>query len=958
MNTPQGGNASSSMPQRKKLPVNPSLEHLQKQAKRRVKENPSLKLTEAQHHIAQEYGCKNWAELTRVVASMSRTAKELTPKKDFNPLPDAANDGDIEKVKILLAAGEFTQHDLDLALSRGTCHLSRHPERRTLGGLLLEHGADPDGQYGSNYGPIILSPCEGHDPEGIAFLIEAGADVTFGSFENKYAKDNTPINAVLSTYVRGRNEAKHRCIDLLIKHGAQWQDDAIMDIHRGRAGSLAERINGDRSLLQMRLGLEPDSRCHGNIELRGATLLHLAVEFGEHDCVDVLLDHYADIKAASEGIDGVPGPSPLFHAIGEWEDDPAMLEHLLRRVGEHVDLQTRVTFRKFGQVIPPVTPLEYAQRCLEENKDSANRQREVELLRGADHKEKLRATIKREDVAGVARLLDEHPDALSPNLWPVAIFQAKSLAITRLLLDRGLSPDECSAPRKPLHLAVYQCLPDILELLVERGADVNLRNRLNETPLDLLNSYEPRPMGDFDARRIREALLAAGAREDIFCAVRAGDGAKVAALLDAQPELINALSPDIGMPPLSVAARSGRYEVAKSLIERGANINASNDKQNTPLWFACQSSARAEDRIAVAKVLLEAGANIYQRCEDGSTALHFAAWRGPAIMVEFLLTHGARDWITDDAHKLPLDYAKDSASPDKEEIIRVLSEIRILDPHLRSAVNAIDEGNLAALQSLLHQHPYLVKARAEGGRWAGDYFRHPTLLHFVANNPHRNQTVPPNIGEITQAIIDAGADVNALTETEDGLRHTTLDLVVSSSPARKSGVQNSLIDLLLKNGATTENAIGIALSNEEPAAAHYLVQRGIQPDLVGAAGLGLTERFAELLAMVPPAKDRLETAMATALQYGHWSVVELLLGRGFSLSEEIIHAGTPLHHAALKNQKAICEKLIARGASLTKTDRQWNGTPADWAFHGGGHRELSEWLRGLESGGQVQPEPI
>jgi len=43
------------------------------------------------------------------------------------------------------------------------------------------------------------------------------------------------------------------------------------------------------------------------------------------------------------------------------------------------------------------------------------------------------------------------------------------LKITKLLLDRGLNPDLCSAPRRPLHLAVYQCLPDIIELLIEHG---------------------------------------------------------------------------------------------------------------------------------------------------------------------------------------------------------------------------------------------------------------------------------------------------------------------------------------------------------------------------------------------------------------------------------------------------------------------------------------------------------
>ena len=948
MNTPEGGNASSSSQPRKKLPVNPSLEHLQKQAKRRVKDNPALKLAEVQHQIAQEYGCKSWAELGREVALRNKQAPI-----GFHPLPGAANDGDMERVRRILDAGEFTQHDLDLALSRATCTLSQHPARRSLAELLLQSGANPNGLYREDYGPIVMAACECVDFDGLDFLIQAGADVSFAPFKNQHIDHLSPMNMLIGTYVRGRNEAKHRCIDLLVAKGAVWTDDVIMAIHRGDARRLREWIEKDRSLLGQRFGPLPYSFAYGNIELRGATLLHYAVEFGERECVDVLLDQYADIKAHSEGVDGAPGPTPLFHAIGSWEDSPAMLEHLLRRVGEHVDLSTKVSFRRFGEVISLVTPLEYAQRCQAENKESANRKREVELLIGADRKERVRALVRNEDVAGVAALLDEDPEALTPNLWPVAIFQAKSLSTTRLLLERGLSPDECSAPRKPLHLAVYQCLPDIVELLVKHGADVNQRNRLGETPMDLLDSYEPRPVGDPDARRIREVLLKAGAQDDIFCAVRAGDVVEVDSILDEHPELLEAMSPDVGMPPLSVSARSGRHGVARVLIQRGAKVDGVNDKLNTPLWFACQSPARAEDRMAVAKLLMEAGADVNRRCEYGTTALHFAAWRGPAAMVELLLAHGARSWIGDEAGKEPVEYARESkVSPDREEIVRMFSESRIDDPHFRAAVAAIDAGDLSWLKGLLQQHPYLATVRAEESGWyAGSYFRHPTLLHFVANNPHRSQAVAANIGEIAQVIIDAGADVNALTETQDGIRHTTLDLVASSSPARNSGVQNSLIDLLFKNGATAENAIGIALSNEEPAAAHYLFQRGVQPDLVGAAGLGLTDRFAELLMAGVQKQERLESAMSTALMYGHWDIVEILLERGFSLNEEIVHAGTPLHHAALRNQKAICEKLIARGASLTKKDRQWNGTPADWAFHGGGHQELSEWLRGKEAGG-------
>src|SRR5262245_62982123 len=59
---------------RKRLPVNPSLEHLKKQAKRLAARDPSMQLADAQHRLAHEYGCKSWAELAHVVETMGRGA--------------------------------------------------------------------------------------------------------------------------------------------------------------------------------------------------------------------------------------------------------------------------------------------------------------------------------------------------------------------------------------------------------------------------------------------------------------------------------------------------------------------------------------------------------------------------------------------------------------------------------------------------------------------------------------------------------------------------------------------------------------------------------------------------------------------------------------------------------------------------------------------------------------------
>lgn len=365
---------------RRRLPVNPNLENLRKQAKRLAKARPELSLQQAQHQLATEYGCRNWAELSHVVETMSRGATQTTNvKAEREPLPAAANRNDLDGVRLILRDGPFTQHDLDLALARAVL---RFGERRAIAELLIEHGADPDGQYGSNYGPIVFVTGECLDPDGLQFLIDHGADVTFAPVMTKYG-GATPLSHTLGTYERGQNERKHRCIDILLRYGAIVPPEvspAMLAIHRGDARGLAELIDGDGTLISRRFANMP----YGNIALRGATLLHLAVEFGEIECLDVLLEAGADINAASDAIDGIGGQTPVFHSIGTMHGaGVAVLEHFARRGDRRIDLAVRGTFRLFDEPqTPAMTVLEYAGRASRDDVPEFRRAsaREIELL--------------------------------------------------------------------------------------------------------------------------------------------------------------------------------------------------------------------------------------------------------------------------------------------------------------------------------------------------------------------------------------------------------------------------------------------------------------------------------------------------------------------------------------------------------------------------------------------------
>ncbi len=122
---------------------------------------------------------------------------------------------------------------------------------------------------------------------------------------------------------------------------------------------------------------------------------------------------------------------------------------------------------------------------------------------------------------------------------------------------------------------------------------------------------------------------------------------------------------------------------------------------------------------------------------------------------------------------------------------------RIEDLTFRQAVNLLDAVNTIGLRALLRLNPKLVKQRVpfEGG----NYFRSPTLLEFVAENPVRHGTLPPNIVDVTRAILEAGPDAAAVNET--------LMLVATGSVVRECKMQVPLIDLLCEHGADPDSAI-------------------------------------------------------------------------------------------------------------------------------------------------------
>ena len=121
------------------------------------------------------------------------------------------------------------------------------------------------------------------------------------------------------------------------------------------------------------------------------------------------------------------------------------------------------------------------------------------------------------------------------------------------------------------------------------------------------------------------------------------------------------------------AAEEGKIEALKQHLASGTNVNLKNDGGSTPLIEASRKGHKE-----IAKLLIENGADVNCKLEyttdiesiEGWTSLHVAAAKGHKVIAELLIIKGADVNAMDDTRRSPLDWA---------QIIRVQHSKKIKD---------------------------------------------------------------------------------------------------------------------------------------------------------------------------------------------------------------------------------------------------------------------------------------
>ncbi|MFP6751965.1 MAG: ankyrin repeat domain-containing protein, partial [Pirellulaceae bacterium] len=330
--------------------------------------------------------------------------------------------------------------------------------------------------------------------------------------------------------------------------------------------------------------------------------------------------------------------------------------------------------------------------------------------------------IRNNNVASIKQQLADgvDPESLDQELQmsPLAMAAAVgSEEITRLLLDAGANVDVRNTDgTTPLATAVFFGHPEVVKLLLEEGADPAAQNLKGEKASDYVTQPMPDGILQLIGGLIRVRVDPVAAKQSIpaiaaLLGVEPGSAAAAAGplgksiwdaaaagdleLLQANLKVgndINAMVP-AGLPgaggtPLHIAAMSNQVEVIEFLLGKGADVNikAGDENGSTPLQWAAVFG-----KYEAVKALVEIGkADVNARDNNNATALD---------ALPFDITFGTDPTISVDKPKIKTYLMAKGAKPGAGAGLNPASPTP--SSSAKDIWTAAAEGNVAAIQAHL-----------------------------------------------------------------------------------------------------------------------------------------------------------------------------------------------------------------------------------------------------------------
>ncbi|MGL5029329.1 MAG: ankyrin repeat domain-containing protein [Wolbachia pipientis] len=860
-----------------------------------------------------------WDVIKLLIGNGAKFNNEITIQG--TPLHFAVQEGNLDMVRFLLDEGaEIESQDKD---NKKPLHLAVEADRLNIVELLLDRGASVNAKDENNRTPLDLATKEdvkellkrAQFDQGLLISAQDGnldkvVEYFIGKRVSLKVKDRdgkTPLELA--------EQKGHTDIVKVIKQMQLELDKKLLSAVKNGDLNKVEDFISQGTSLEVK-------------DSNGNTLLHYASQNDHLEVVEYLIKKGASLKAKSKD-----GKTPLDLAVHK---NYISIIKFLKKT--QLDLDKKLLAVANGDDLNRVKALVSQGASLEAKDNSNNTPLHSACNNGhvkvVEYLTKEGASLKAKNKDGEAPL-------------HAAVQHDSTLEVVEFILNRDLSGinDITNDGRTPLHLAIQGNKPNTVELLLRKGASIAVKDKNGKTPLDLAKQEDYTSIVEMIEEvqiALDEKLLTAVQNGNLnkvkdltnqnanvntrdkyswtplHWAAYKGH-LEVAEFLVKKGADINAASENLyGSRPIHIAIENNNKNIIEFLLSKEVGVNDTDKQGYTPLHYAAWRG-----RLEVAKFLIEKGADINaaDTSTTGKKPIHVAAENNSESVIEFLLEKGVSVDEADKNGWTPLHYAARFGQPEVAKfLIEKGADINVADASIagkRPIHVATEENNKDIIEFFLSKGASVNDTDKDGR----------ALLYWASWSGHL---------DLVKYFIDKGANINA--ECNDS--KTPLDVA-------KAQKYDNVAEYLQQTQLDLNEQLLAAVQGEDFRKVKDLVSRGASLDAKDKEGkiplhfaaqegsLGMVQFFLDRGANIR-AKDMYGwTPLHFASAYGKFNVVKFFLDSNINIRAKDRYGDTPLHLAAQNNNKSeIVESFLDSDANNIndRTNNDW--TPLHVAVQG------------------------
>ena len=564
---------------------------------------------------------------------------------------------------------------------------------------LLNMGVDIDTVNRDGLTPLMKA-IEANKYNIIEYLISKGANVN--------QNNDDGYSALHFACMKGDKIA----VNILLAHGADIEAQSKTGINPLFISLLTDYTDIFDLLLEKGADINARLMIKDSYGYPGSTILHQIVKLGEPDEIDFLLSKGANLEsrnsrgytplgqaAGSDNLEMVRllvEKGAYVNAIGEYGITPLSSAESSEMKGNATLLKKYGAWSHFE---PDPKQPEWLDKCVEDevntfvsnggniNECDENGYTALHWV-AKERKSSWRTSFLESFVNNKANLESSSADGTTPLHL---CCYSNNISLAKILLKNGVNPNiQNKNLESPLH---YLCTDAggigtngfttekeeaMVKLLLEYKADINIPDVLERTPIYyalksignttpyvrfLISNGANINQQDFNletplhhsieySSEIVKLLLESGANPESKNVL--GQTAYEIAESQGKRNMMKLFDNYKGMCCLYHAAHYGSLDYIKDAIQKGENINTTNDKGLSPLHATILNN-----NPKATKLLIELGANINLQCSEGKTPLYYAIKNNNLTMIKILLDHQASADISssDGTNCLGLAYA-------------------------------------------------------------------------------------------------------------------------------------------------------------------------------------------------------------------------------------------------------------------------------------------------------------